>query len=81
MIIIVSVLVGLATVAVLARVFARFKLGVRLQIDDYLCFGALFWLFGMYIELVLCKYKMRRWWKRSRRWQDMALEDETDCDN
>lgn len=54
MIIIVTVLVGLATVAAILRLYARFKLRVRIEIDDYLCFTALFFLYGLLIQLILC---------------------------
>lgn len=55
MIIIVSVLVGLATISAILRVYARFKLSVRIEADDYLCFTALFLLYGMLIQLILCE--------------------------
>jgi hypothetical protein len=55
MIIVVTVLVGLATVAAILRLYARFKLRVRIETDDYLCFAALFLLYGMLIQLILCK--------------------------
>lgn len=55
MIMIVSVLVGLATVASILRLYARFKLRVRIEADDYLCFTALFLLYGMLIQLILCE--------------------------
>lgn len=54
MIIIVSVLVGLATISAILRLFARYKLRVRIEADDYLCFTALFLLYGMLIQLILC---------------------------
>ncbi|KFZ12073.1 hypothetical protein V501_04395 [Pseudogymnoascus sp. VKM F-4519 (FW-2642)] len=53
MIIIVSVLVGLATISAILRLFARYKLRVRIEADDYLCFTALFLLYGMLIQLIL----------------------------
>ncbi|KFX91702.1 hypothetical protein V490_05780 [Pseudogymnoascus sp. VKM F-3557] len=53
MMIIVSVLVGLATIAAILRLYARFKLRVRIEADDYLCFTALFLLHGMLIQLIL----------------------------
>lgn len=56
MIAIVSVLVALAFLAVLMRVFARFKRQVRFGLDDYLCFFSIIVLFSMLIELALCKY-------------------------
>ncbi|OBT70576.1 hypothetical protein VF21_10334, partial [Pseudogymnoascus sp. 05NY08] len=52
MIIIVSVLVGLATIATVLRVFARLKRRVKIEIDDYLCFTALFLLYGMLVQLI-----------------------------
>lgn len=55
MIIIVAVLVGLATVATVLRLFARLKRRVNIEIDDYLCFTALFLLYGMLVQLVLCE--------------------------
>lgn len=54
MMIIVSALVGLATIAAILRLYARFKLHVRIEADDYLCFTALFLLYGMLIQLILC---------------------------
>lgn len=60
MMIIVSVLVGLATIAAILRLYARFKLRVRIEADDYLCFTALFLLHGMLIQLILCVYALRR---------------------
>jgi hypothetical protein len=59
MMIIVSVLVGLATIAAILRLYARFKLRVRIEADDYLCFTALFLLHGMLIQLILCVYALR----------------------
>lgn len=56
MIAIVSVLVALAFLAVLMRVFARLKRQVRFGLDDYLCFFSIIVLFSMLIELALCKY-------------------------
>ncbi|EKD14281.1 uncharacterized protein L3040_008370 [Drepanopeziza brunnea f. sp. 'multigermtubi'] len=53
MIIIVSVLVLLSTIAVGLRLYARLKLGVPLLIDDHLCFVAMFLMYGMLIQLVL----------------------------
>ncbi|OBT64340.1 hypothetical protein VE03_06740 [Pseudogymnoascus sp. 23342-1-I1] len=53
MIIIVSVLVGLATISAILRLYARFKLRVRIEADDYLCFTALFLMYGMLIQLIL----------------------------
>ncbi|KFY42388.1 hypothetical protein V494_02439 [Pseudogymnoascus sp. VKM F-4513 (FW-928)] len=53
MMIIVSVLVGLATVSAILRLYARYKLRVRIEADDYLCFTALFLLYGMLIQLIL----------------------------
>ncbi|KFY18417.1 hypothetical protein V493_08634 [Pseudogymnoascus sp. VKM F-4281 (FW-2241)] len=50
MMIIVSALVGLATIAAILRLYARFKLHVRIEADDYLCFTALFLLYGMLIQ-------------------------------
>lgn len=55
MIIIVAVLVGLATIATVLRVIARLKRRVKIEMDDYLCFAALFLLYGMFVQLVLCK--------------------------
>ncbi|ELR07373.1 hypothetical protein GMDG_08388, partial [Pseudogymnoascus destructans 20631-21] len=46
MIIIVTVLVGLATIATVLRVFARLKRRVTIEMNDYLCFTALFLLYG-----------------------------------
>lgn len=60
MIIIVSVLVGLATIAAILRLYARFKLRVRIEADDYLCFTALFLLYGMLIQLILCECALRQ---------------------
>lgn len=60
MIIIVSVLVGLATISAILRVYARFKLRVRIEADDYLCFTALFLLYGMLIQLILCGCALRQ---------------------
>ena len=62
MIIIVSVLVGLATISAILRVYARFKLRVRIEADDYLCFTALFLLYGMLIQLILCGCALRQLW-------------------
>jgi hypothetical protein len=55
MIIIVAVLVALASIAVLLRVYVRLKLHIGFAIDDYLCFATLFFLYGMLVELVLCE--------------------------
>lgn len=55
MIIIVTVLVGLATIATILRVFARLKRRVKIEIDDYLCFTALFLLYGMLVQLIFCE--------------------------
>ena len=55
MIIIVTVLVGLATIATVLRVFARLKRRVKIEIDDYLCFTALFLLYGMLVQLIFCE--------------------------
>lgn len=57
MIIIVAVLVGLSTVAAITRIFARLKLRVKLEMDDYLCFAGVLLLYGMLIELILCEYE------------------------
>lgn len=54
MIIIVAVLVGLATIATALRLVARLKRRVNIEIDDYLCFTALFLLYGMLVQLILC---------------------------
>ncbi|KFX92796.1 hypothetical protein O988_07117 [Pseudogymnoascus sp. VKM F-3808] len=53
MIIIVAVLVGLATIATVLRIVARLKRRVKIEMDDYLCFIALFLLYGMFVQLVL----------------------------
>lgn len=55
MITIISVLVGLATIAVVLRIYARLKLRLKVKIDDYLCIGAMVCLLGMLTELILCK--------------------------
>lgn len=55
MIIIVAVLVGLATIATVLRIVARLKRRVKIEMDDYLCFIALFLLYGMFVQLVLCE--------------------------
>ena len=55
MVTIVAALVGLASIAVLLRIYVRLKLRLNFAIDDYLCFGALFFMYGMLIELVLCE--------------------------
>lgn len=55
MIIIVTVLVALASVAVILRVMARVRLRLKFGIDDYLCLIALVLLYGMLIELILCE--------------------------
>lgn len=55
MISLVSVLVGLAVLAFVLRVFARRKKRVALGIDDYLCFVANTLMMGMLIELILCE--------------------------
>ena len=55
MIVIVSVLVGLATIAVGLRILARLRLRLNVGIDDHLCVVALVCLYGMLIELILCK--------------------------
>lgn len=55
MTIIITVLVFLATVAVAMRFLARRKLRMKLGADDYLCLVALICLWGMLIELCLCK--------------------------
>ena len=60
MIIIVSVLVGLATISAILRLYARYKLRVRIEADDYLCFTALFLLYGMLIQLILCECALRQ---------------------
>lgn len=57
MIIIVAVLVGLATIATVLRVVARLKRRVNIEIDDYLCFTALFLLYGMLVQLILCEMR------------------------
>ncbi|KAL4935534.1 hypothetical protein BDV06DRAFT_126656 [Aspergillus oleicola] len=49
----VTVLVVLSILAVLLRVFARYKRRVRFGWDDYLCFLSAILLIGMLIELVL----------------------------
>lgn len=51
----VSVLVALCMIAVMLRIFARFKRRVGFGMDDYLCFISLFFMIGMLIELSLCK--------------------------
>lgn len=56
MVAIISVLVGLATLAVGLRMYARLKMGLRVQIDDYLCLVAWVCLISMFVELVLCEY-------------------------
>lgn len=53
MICIVSVLVGLALISVILRVFARLKRRVGFGMDDYLCFVSTILLIAMLIELVL----------------------------
>ncbi|KAJ4152980.1 hypothetical protein LMH87_009495 [Akanthomyces muscarius] len=53
MIVIVSVLVFLATLAVVMRLLARKKLRMKLGSDDYLCVVALVCLWGMMVELAL----------------------------
>ncbi|KAL1999643.1 hypothetical protein VTN02DRAFT_4222 [Thermoascus thermophilus] len=53
MISLVSVLVGLALLAFVLRIFARRKRRVALGIDDYLCFVANTLMVGMLIELVI----------------------------
>lgn len=60
MITIATALVGLATFAVILRIYARFKLHIRIQTDDYLCFAALFFLYGMLVQLILCEYILPR---------------------
>lgn len=55
MVAIVTVLVGISFLAVLLRVYARFKRQVRFGIDDYLCFVSMGLLFAMLIELGLCE--------------------------
>lgn len=56
MIAIVTVLVALATGAVILRVVARLKRRVQFALDDYLCFFSLAVLLSMLIELILCKW-------------------------
>lgn len=56
MIVIVSVLVFLATVAVAMRLLARRKLRMKLGSDDFLCVVALVCLWGMLVELALCEF-------------------------
>ncbi|BCR87244.1 uncharacterized protein ACHE_31231A [Aspergillus chevalieri] len=53
MVAIVTVLVGVSFIAVLLRIFARFKRQVRFGVDDYLCFISMVLLFAMLIELGL----------------------------
>ena len=55
MITIVAVLVGLASIAVLLRIWVRIRRGLDFAIDDYLCFAAMFFMYGMLVELVLCE--------------------------
>jgi len=55
MVAIVTVLVGVSFIAVLLRIFARFKRQVRFGVDDYLCFISMVLLFAMLIELGLCE--------------------------
>lgn len=55
MITVVSILVALATMAVALRIYARLKLRLKIQTDDYLCVGALVCLHGMLIELAFCE--------------------------
>jgi hypothetical protein len=57
MITIVAVLVSLASMAVVLRIFARLKLRLKFAIDDYLCFSAMGFMYGMFVELVLCEYE------------------------
>lgn len=57
MITIVAVLVSLASIAVLLRIVVRFKLRLGFGIDDYLCFAAMGFMYGMFVELVLCEYE------------------------
>ena len=58
MIVIVSVLVFLATLAVVMRLLARKKLRMKLGSDDYLCVVALVCLWGMLVELALCEWRV-----------------------
>ncbi|KAA8648461.1 uncharacterized protein ATNIH1004_004346 [Aspergillus tanneri] len=53
MISIVSVLVGVALITVIMRVFARLKRRVGFGVDDYLCFLSMVLLIAMLIELAL----------------------------
>ncbi|KAI9743773.1 MAG: hypothetical protein M1818_002506 [Claussenomyces sp. TS43310] len=53
MIRVVSVLVGLATIAVVLRIVARLKTRMKFGTDDYLCFVGIVFLYGMLIELIL----------------------------
>ncbi|KAE8144630.1 hypothetical protein BDV25DRAFT_166379 [Aspergillus avenaceus] len=55
MICIVSVLVGLALISVILRVFARLKRRVGFGMDDYLCFISIALLVAMLVELILCE--------------------------
>lgn len=63
MIIIVTVLVALATVAVVLRMIARVRLRLKFGIDDYLCLIALVCLYGMLIELILCECVFGTTWE------------------
>lgn len=51
----VAVLVALSMIAVILRIFARFKRRVSFGVDDYLCFISLFLMIGMLIELSFCE--------------------------
>ncbi|KAF4125908.1 integral membrane protein [Geosmithia morbida] len=53
MVTVVSLLVALATLAVGLRLYARLKLRLKVQLDDYLCMGAWVCLIAMFIELIL----------------------------
>ncbi|PYH91019.1 integral membrane protein [Aspergillus ellipticus CBS 707.79] len=52
-IVIVSVLVGLATVSTALRVVARLKRQTGFGLDDYLCFVSIVLMIGMLVELIL----------------------------
>lgn len=51
----VAVLVALSLIAVVLRIFARFKRRVGFGVDDYLCFISMILLIGMLIELGACE--------------------------
>ena len=55
MLLVISVLVGLACLSTVLRIAARVKRHTGFGMDDYLCFVASVLMVGMLVELTLCK--------------------------